>query len=98
MRTVASMADHREKNSPHIAGTVICLECRKESVGVAKAEAHSSFDCPHCGTGLAIFKYPTPPAAGTEILECGDCGSEVFYVLRAGLHCWRCGSVREFPA
>lgn len=79
---------HRDGEEPHLAGEAICLECRYEWVGVAPV-GDIWLECQRCGTYKGRFKYHSERDG--EHWLC-NCGNDLFYLMREGLYCPRCGS------
>lgn len=86
----------REPDDPHAAGPAICLECRHEWVAVAPW-GKLNFDCPACGTGKGVWRYPfktrgTVMICNAVLDDGGRCFNDAFEIRPTGVYCYRCGS------
>jgi ribosomal protein L37AE/L43A len=83
MGEVVSLAKHREEQSPHGAGDVLCPACKHEWVGVAPVGT-AFHTCPACGSHTARWKRPFASGVGDLYYSCNHCSSEHLYFIKRG--------------
>lgn len=93
MENVVSLADHRLKNEPHIAGEARCVQCGHEWVAVCPAGT-TELECPQCKTNKGVLKFSCAPADG-EVWAC-NCGCDIFRITRDETICYKCGVSQNF--
>lgn len=90
---VVSLADEREKRSPHMQGKARCLACKQEWRAVAPVGT-IWLACPSCTLERGRF-ITYCEMEGVEHWTC-NCGCDVFYVTRTNSYCPNCGTVQNF--
>lgn len=83
-----------EKPAPHLAGEALCIGCRHTWAAVAPVGT-SRLECPACGLGKGMFRYPIYCEDGDSLFTC-NCGCEalIAYVRegRFRIQCMNCGT------
>jgi hypothetical protein len=75
---------------PHMAGEVICMEC-KYTWSAAAPTGTAILECPGCRCTKGVWRHPASPAPGTEVWIC-QCGSDLFLLRPEGAWCVRCAT------
>ena len=78
-----------EKTVYTITGPAICTHCSHKWTAVTPVGNHDDLECSACGLFMGIFGAPVIPR---EFWVCG-CGSDLFYLTKAGAACRLCGLV-----
>lgn len=93
--TVISLAEAREKLSPHLAGTRVCLGCGHEWVGVTPVGVVECLECPSCNLPKGVTKHLIGAPKGAHVLVC-TCGCECLTSYKSAGHfyvkCMACGT------
>jgi hypothetical protein len=83
------------RSDPHFSGTMICLVCDHEGVGVAPVGTEW-LECPQCHTHRATPMYPVQRSDELH-LTCMCCGNGLMAVTPGMIYCTQCGAnVMEF--
>lgn len=100
---VVDLAQQRVKKEPHVIGIVFCMNpvCRHQWQSVKPLDMRDSCDmeCPQChamrGVWGVNFGIPNGPDGMHKEYVC-LCGSSVFKVSVAAVHCIGCGRAHTF--
>lgn len=86
MGDVINLADRRP--GEFVGGPMLCTACKYEWHGSVPAGLVSGFECPNCGSGRGLLKFPVVPK---EIWTCA-CGGDLFHLTPIGAPtCRECG-------
>jgi len=91
---VVSLADERQKRSPHISGAAKCLACQHRWMAVAPTGT-IWLDCPSCT--LERGRFIAQCEAEGPHLHC-PCGCDLFYVHADYIYCPNCGMKQDSPS
>lgn len=80
------------KFKPHLAGKMVCLECKHNWVGVSPLGI-SALECPQCGMIKGVHVGVCCP----DIAYTCKCGNHHFFIVYEGKAlCCYCGEYHEF--
>lgn len=80
-----------EDEGPHMSGTMKCLGCKHEWVGVAPVGT-SGMECPECGCGKGVWWGLVLPPEEEQVWTCNSCEGQVFMITQRATVCVGCGS------
>jgi hypothetical protein len=87
--SVVQFKPREPKEPPHMAGEAICIGCRHTWAAVAPVGTWQ-LECPSCGSGNGIWRYPTGAHEGDLGFKC-LCGCEALTAYkRRGRFYLRC--------
>lgn len=72
-----------------LEGEMVCTGCKHVWHGVCPVGLVSGFECPNCGGGKGIHRFPVIP---NEIWVC-QCSGDLFHLTKHGARCRECGEV-----
>ena len=81
---------------PHLSGEIKCFNCgyKWHGISLLKEGKVLPVECPKCKKMYGFFIYPILPNENEIIYEC-KCGGELFYILKYGIRCIRCGLLHK---
>ncbi len=95
--SVVDFAAAKRDRTPSWEGPCICLHCRHEWTGVGEMGVVSGLECPSCGLGKGVTKWPFASKPGDMVLMC-NCGCEAMTAYKRAVdrllvvRCMNCGA------